>query len=356
MLAVQTVDCILLDLSIRDPGAEEACQRMKLAPGLRDVPLIMTASAEDRSVVVDGLGAGADDFIATASGLDVLKARVHAQLRRKQFEDENRRVREELLRSELQASEERAARNVAEARAAFAEELERKNRELEAFSYSVSHDLRSPLRSIDGFSLALLEEHSDVLDESGKDYLRRVRAAAQRMGELIDDLLQLSRVNSADLRRDQVSVSAVAQVVVDELRRKEPERKIDVTIAEGLTAEADSRLLRVLFENLLGNAWKFTMKTAEPRVEIGADPGSPGPVYFVRDNGAGFDMSYAKKLFTPFQRLHAEADFPGTGIGLATVRRIVDRHGGRVWAEGAPRRGATVFFTLPPASARVGPR
>jgi DNA-binding response OmpR family regulator len=346
LLAVQQVDCILLDLLMPGLSGQETCRRIKAA--VRDVPVVMLTALEDRSTMIDGLGAGADDYIQKSSEIEVLRARVRAQLRRKQFEDEHRRIREELLRRELEAAEARAARALAETRAALAAELERKNKELEAFSYSVSHDLRAPLRAIDGFSQALLEDYAGLLDERGRDYLGRVRGAAQRMGELIDDLLLLSRVSRAELRRGPVRLTETARAVAAELASKHPERSVAVEIAEGLVAEADGRLCRVLLENLLGNAWKFTAKTREARVEVGM----AGSAYFVRDNGAGFDMRYAEKLFAPFQRLHGEAEFPGTGIGLATVHRIVDRHGGRVWAEGAVGRGATLFFTLAPEMRR----
>jgi signal transduction histidine kinase len=225
--------------------------------------------------------------------------------------------------------------------------LEAVNAELEAFSYSVSHDLRAPLRHIDGFSQALLEDAADKLDSKGKNYLQRVRHAAQRMGELIDDLLELSRVGRAELRRDPVSLSDVGRAVAVSLRTSVPNRQVDVQIHDGLVATADSRLVRIVLENLLGNAWKFTANVAAARIELGAQGTNGDTVYFVRDNGAGFDMAYMDKLFRPFQRLHVETEFPGTGIGLATVHRIIDRHGGRVWATGAVGTGATVFFTLP---------
>ncbi|HUB07205.1 MAG TPA: response regulator [Myxococcales bacterium] len=355
LLALQSVDCILLDLVMPGLGGQETCRRIKAAPVVRDIPLVLLTAREDRAAMIEGFGAGADDYISKSSELDVLRARVRAQLRRKQFEDENRRIREDLLRSELEASEARGARQVAEARAALADELERKNRELEAFSYSVSHDLRAPLRSIDGFGRALVEDCADRLDERGRHHLDRIRAATQRMGELIDDLLALSRVSRSELRREPVKLSDVARSVMEELRRKEPERSATVELQDGLLVEADLRLVRILLENLLGNAWKFTAKKASPRIELGARVEFPGePHFFVRDNGAGFDMAYAGKLFSPFQRLHSDKEFPGTGIGLATVQRIVDRHGGRVWAEGAVGRGAAIFFTLP--SARSGGR
>ena len=346
LLAVQTVDCILLDLLMPGLGGHATCLCIKGAPVVRDIPLIVLTALEDRDAMIDSLGAGADDYISKSSDLDVLKARVRAQIRRKQFEDENRSIREQLLQRELEAAEARAARALAETRAALIQELESKNAELEAYSYSVSHDLRAPLRSIDGFSRALLEDQGSKLDERGHDQLRRVRAAAQRMGELIDDLLELSRVGRAQLRRQRVDVSSLAEEVAAELRRADPAREVEVLVERGLIAQADLGLLKVVLENLLGNAWKFTAKTAQARIEVRAitEGGTDG--FQVRDNGAGFDMTYADKLFRPFQRLHTETEFPGTGIGLATIRRVVERHGGRAWASGAVGGGAIFSFTV----------
>ena len=225
-------------------------------------------------------------------------------------------------------------------------ELAAVNKELEAFSYSVSHDLRALLRSIDGFSQALLEDCADKLDKQGKNYLHRVRAAAQRMGELIDDLLALSRVTRREMRHEMVNLSALAGIVAAELQQGQPERQVELIIAEGLTVNGDETLLRLVLENLLGNAWKFTSKQPKARVEFGATQYDGKPAYYVRDDGVGFDMAYVGKLFAPFQRLHSADEFPGTGIGLATVQRIINRHGGRVWAEGAVKRGATFYFTF----------
>lgn len=354
LLAVQSIDCVLLDLVMPGLGGRETCRRIKSTPPLRDVPLIMLTALDDRDAMIDGLLAGADDYVSKSSDLQVLKARVRAQIRRKQFEDEHRRMREDLLRSELDAAETRAARQLAQTKAALVEELERKNKELEAFSYSVSHDLRAPLRSIDGFSQALIEDYAQALDDRGRDYLRRVRAAAQRMGDLIDDLLELSKVSRAELQPSSTDLSAVAEFVAAELARRDPDRSMDLDIAPGLRAFADPRLLRIVLENLLGNAWKFTGKTDSPRIEVGVLEPGDSPVFFVRDNGAGFKMDYAHRLFSPFQRLHGASEFPGTGIGLATVARIVDRHGGRVWAEAAEGSGATIFFTFPQRTAADG--
>ncbi|MEO0968771.1 MAG: GAF domain-containing protein [Cyanobacteria bacterium J06639_18] len=228
-------------------------------------------------------------------------------------------------------------------------ELEVVNKELEAFSYSVSHDLRAPLRSIDGFSQALLEDYPDNLDLTGQDYLRRIRLATQRMGQLIDDLLKLSRVTRSEMHIESVNLSYLANKICTELQRNEPERQIELKIHTDLVAKGDIRLLQVLLDNLLNNAWKFTSKGTKAEIEFGEmSPKSDIPVYFVRDNGAGFEMTYANKLFAPFQRLHHMNEFPGNGIGLATVQRVVHRHGGRVWAEGTVEQGATFYFTLKP--------
>jgi signal transduction histidine kinase len=223
-------------------------------------------------------------------------------------------------------------------------ELEATNRELEAFSYSVSHDLRAPLRTIDGFSLALEEDYADMVGAEGKDYIGRVRAGVQRMGGLIDALLQLSRITRADITRETVDVTALAETVAAQLIEQTPEQKIEFTIEKGLSAEADAKLLRVAFENLFGNAIKFSSKKPETMVEFGWD--TARNAWFVRDNGAGFDMHYKDKLFGAFNRLHGDKDFKGSGIGLATVARVVRRHHGDIWAESTEGSGATFWFTL----------
>jgi PAS domain S-box-containing protein len=263
--------------------------------------------------------------MATPDGV-LVTAVVRDVTERRRIEDRVRRLNEDL------------ARRVAELAAV--------NKELEAFSYSVSHDLRAPLRSIDGFSQALIEEHAGPLDETALDYLRRIRAASQRMGELIDDLLDLSRVTRREMRHDDVDLSALAAGVMVELTKASPERLAEVRIAEGLRGFGDPALLRLALENLLGNAWKFTGRVSPARIEFGAQRDGDRLTYYVRDNGVGFDMAYADKLFGAFQRLHAAHEFSGTGIGLATVQRIVLRHGGQVWAQSAVGQGATFFFTL----------
>jgi signal transduction histidine kinase len=225
-------------------------------------------------------------------------------------------------------------------------ELAASNQELEAFSYSVSHDLRAPLRTIDGFSLALEEDFAEKLDAQGKDYISRVRNGVQRMGTLIDSLLQLSRVTRSDVQRELIDLSQLATLVFREIQASDPEREVNWIAQPGVIAEADPRLMRIAFENLVGNAWKFTARSPDATVTFGSSPQNGKTVYFLRDNGAGFDMAYVDRLFTAFQRLHGERDFKGSGIGLATVSRIIRRHHGSIWAEGEPGKGATFFFTL----------
>ena len=220
------------------------------------------------------------------------------------------------------------------------------NKEMESFSYSVSHDLRSPLRSIDGFSQALLEDYQDKLDEHGKEYLNRLRSASQKMGELIDGLLKLSRLTRSEMHQEIVDLSALAEEIITRFQETQPKRHTKFIIGNGLTARGDPQLLRVLLENLLGNAWKFTMKIPQAEIEFDKLNNGNGKTFFVKDNGAGFDMAYADKLFSAFQRLHDTTDFPGTGIGLATVQRIINRHGGSIRAEGVVDKGATFYFTL----------
>ncbi len=225
-------------------------------------------------------------------------------------------------------------------------QLAASNKELEAFSYSVSHDLRAPLRGIDGFSLALLEDYADRLDDEGKIHLQRIRAATQRMGLLIDDLLNLSRMTRAEIRKEVVNLSALAHSVAEVVQETLPERRIEFRIEDRLEARVDPNLMRVVLENLLGNACKFTSKRASACIEFGKTHCNGSSAYFVRDNGAGFDPAYANRLFGAFQRLHGTSEFPGTGIGLATVQRIIHRHGGKIWAEGAVEKGAVFYFTL----------
>jgi signal transduction histidine kinase len=220
------------------------------------------------------------------------------------------------------------------------------NRELEAFSYSVSHDLRGPLETINGYTHILVSRHGPRLDEEGREYLRQIRTASRRMAELIDDLLNLSRVSTTAMHKQRVDLAALARQIMQDLRRREPARQVEFIITECPAADGDPRLVQILLENLLRNAWKYTSGHSSARIEFGCERRGRGIVYFVRDDGAGFDPSRADRLFKPFQRLHSASEFPGTGIGLATVQRIIQRHGGDVWAEGKVGHGATFFFTL----------
>jgi len=245
---------------------------------------------------------------------------------------------EELLRTNAEL-EQRVREYAAKAEAA--------TKELEGFCYSVSHDLRAPLRSVDGFTHALIESSSEKLDPVGREYLQRVRAASQRMGQLIDDLLHLSRVGRREMHMQEVNVSDVAVAVSRDLQNADPARRVEVAITPELYGRGDERLLKIVLENLLGNAWKFTSRTAHARIEFGRETKDDRDAFYVRDNGAGFDMTYADKLFMPFARLHSANEFPGSGIGLSIVQRVINRHGGRLWAEGKPGAGATVWFALP---------
>ena len=260
-------------------------------------------------------------------------ARVEADLERNKVAEKSREL--ENLNAELdQRVQERTA------------ELAATNAELEAFSYSVSHDLRAPLRSIDGFSAALVEDYGETIDAEGKNYLNRIRSNSQTMADLIDGLLTLSRLTRTEMRRETVNLSDNAADIMLQMRERDPQRQVKVDIAPNLITQGDGRLLRNVLENLLGNSWKFTAKTENAHIEFGSLLQEGQTVYFVRDNGAGFDMTYANKLFGAFQRLHGAKEYEGTGIGLATVQRIVRRHGGRIWAEGQVGVGATFFFTL----------
>jgi light-regulated signal transduction histidine kinase (bacteriophytochrome) len=225
-------------------------------------------------------------------------------------------------------------------------QLEAANRELEAFAYAVSHDLRAPLRSMSGFSQILQENAPPGLDEKSRHYLQRIHDASQRMSSLIEDLLNLSRIGRSELTARSISLSQVAAEAAAAIRERHPTREVQLQITQGMEVDADARLLRIALENLLSNAWKYTSRNPQASVSVGVQTGEQGPVYFVRDNGVGFDMKYADKLFVPFQRLHPEAEFPGSGIGLVTVQRIIARHGGRIWADAKPDEGATFYFTL----------
>jgi two-component system sensor histidine kinase/response regulator len=332
---------ILLDVKMPEMDGFETAALIRQRDKSRHTPILfLTAADNSQNHAVRGYAVGAVDYLIKPVVPEFVRSKVavFVELAKKS----------ELLRRQtrLLAESEQAALELAETRAELVRDLEHKNRELESFSYAVSHDLRAPLRRIDSFSRAILESQSDKLDESGRRYLDRVREASQQMSQLIDDVLHLSRVTRADLREQDVDLSTLAGLILARLQESEPARKVEVKIRPGVIVTGDGQLLRIALENLFENAWKFTSKQAESRIEFGVTQASGEPTYFIRDNGAGFNMTYVDRLFGPFQRLHAQGDFPGSGIGLATVQRIIHRHGGRVWAEGLVGQGATFQFTL----------
>ncbi|MBW6435396.1 response regulator [Actinoplanes hulinensis] len=348
LLAAQPVDCIVLGFDDDMDLARESCHRLREVPTVRDTPLVMTGDDER---MLDCLAAGADDYVRQADVPEGLRVHVRAQIRRKQTHDEARRIREELMRRELDAAEERAARQLAETRAALVEELEWRNRELEAFSGSVSHDLRGPLQVISSFAEHMLEEEEETLGERTRHRLTRIHSAALRMADLVESLLILAQASRGELRRGRFDLTATARQVIGDVTAREPERRVTFQVDEEMVADADEGLVRVVLENLIANAVKFSRKVERPVVEVGCENGR----YFVRDNGAGFPAEQAGELFRPFARLHDAREFPGTGIGLTTVHRAVERHGGEIWAESGEGRGATFWFTLPPALGPDGP-
>lgn len=290
------------------------------------------ASEDEVGVLADAFNAMLAEIDKRTSELETANAALAGQVA------ERERAEQEVLRLNAELEDRVRDRTV---------QLQTVNQELEAFSYSVSHDLRAPLRAIAGFSQALVEDFPDDAPEEARRYLSRILAGTRHMGQLIDGLLELSRVSRTPLQRQELDLTDLANGVVDELQQQEPRPELVATVWDGMRAFADPRLLRAVYANLVGNAWKFTANTQRPRIEVGSlRDREGGLVYFVRDNGAGFDMAYADKLFKAFQRLHAGNDYKGTGIGLATVQRIVRRHGGRIWADGQVGRGATFHFTL----------
>ncbi|MET0416519.1 MAG: response regulator, partial [Actinoplanes sp.] len=344
LLAAQPVDCIVLGLGLAGDLGRDACRRIKDVPVIGETPIVMTGEDDDDMLAC--LAAGADDYVRAGSGAEALRAHVRTQIRRKQSSDEGRRIREELMRRELDAAEERAARQLAETRAALVEELEWRNRELEAFSGSVSHDLRGPLQVISSFAEHMLDDEEEPLSAEARRRLGRIQAAAGRMADLVESLLILARASRGELRRTSFDLTATTWQVIGEVEARDPDRKVAFTVQEAMSADADEGLVAVILENLINNAVKFTSKIEHAAVEIGHTARG----FFVRDNGAGFPGGKSGELFRPFARLHKAEEFPGTGIGLTTVHRAVERHGGEIWAEGEDGRGATFWFTLPPAT------
>ncbi len=332
--AANPPDLIVTDMMMPLVSGEELVRTLRANPALDSTPIVVLTARSDEALRLRALRSGAQDFITKPFSVEELRARLGNLLSMKRAEERVRRLGESL-----------AERN--RALEALTAELKASNSELEAFSFSVAHDLRAPLRSIVGFSAAVLEDCGDALGDEGRADLGRVRSAATRMEALIDDLLALSRVSREGLQRERVDLSREARAIVARLRESDPSRVTELEITPGLVVDGDPRWLRVALENLLNNAWKFSARRSITRVEVGC---TADGAYFVRDHGAGFDMAYADRLFRPFQRLHAGREFEGTGVGLATVLRIVTRHGGRIWAESAVGEGATFFFTLARAS------
>lgn len=318
---------ILLDVQMPEMDGFETAALIRQRKKTEHTPIIfVTAISQSDQHVAAGYALGAVDYIFKPVVPEILRSKVSVFV---ELHKQNHQIRE--------------LNRVLQSRAA---ELEMANRELEAFAYSVSHDLGAPLRSIEGFVRAIEEECGGVLDAKAKNYLERVHGAAKRMSELIRDLLEMSRVTRSEMQCRQFNLSEIARDVVEALKEANPERKLDFHAPAMLSAFGDARLLRIVLENLLGNAFKFTAKKPVARIELGSIYANGVLTYFVRDNGAGFDMAFANKLFGPFQRLHRFEDFPGTGVGLATVQRIIRRHGGEIWVEAGVDKGATFFFTL----------
>jgi hypothetical protein len=346
---------ILLDVQMPGMDGFETAAMIRERERSRHTPIIfLTALGRSQWHIFKGYEVGAVDYLVKPLVPEILKSKVavfvdlfrmseEVKRQKARLEEANRRLEEEIV--ERRRAEEETLRLNRELEIKVSE-LTVVNHELESFSYSVSHDLRAPLRGIDGFSQMLLKKYSSCLDEKGRDYLNRVRDNAQRMGQLIDDLLKLSRITRVEMEKADVDLSLVARSIAQELKRRGPNRQVEFIVEEGARAVGDARLLKTAMENLLGNAWKYTARREKARVEFGAMKKDGEQVFFVRDDGAGFDMAYAHKLFDAFQRLHSDEQFEGTGIGLSIVQRIIHRHGGRVWAEGAIDQGATFYFTL----------
>ncbi|WP_137940101.1 response regulator [Chitinivorax sp. B] len=313
--ALMLPQLILLDVMMPGMDGFETCRRLKQNETTSAIPVIFLTALAATDEKLNGFRAGGVDYLSKPIQQDELLARIHTHLRL----------------SDL------------------TQQLRRANEELEAFSYSVSHDLRAPLRAIDGFSDQLLDEYGQVLDEEGRFYLSRIRHGAQRMSNLIDDLLNLSRVGTATLNMVPVNLSELANNIVAELASANPQRTVSVTISPNLLARGDLRLLQIALQNLLNNAWKYTAKRTDAQVIFSQFEQAGHNGFYIQDNGVGFDMAYASKLFKAFQRLHADSEFEGTGVGLTIVRRIIERHGGEIWVEAAVDQGATFYFTLPDA-------
>jgi signal transduction histidine kinase len=319
-------DAIITDIMMPERSGPDLIRILRQDEALANTPILVITAKADDNLRVALLRSGANDYLTKPFAVEELHVKIGNLVRVKLATEKDQR-----LRADLQQSNAR---------------LEETNREMEAFAYSVSHDLRAPLRSIAGFGDILMRDYAPGLDARAADCIRRMSAATERMGQLIDDLLNLSRITRTELRREPADLSAIAANAMRDLQMPEPERSVEVRIRPGLSANVDPRLMRIVFDNLLGNTWKFTRKRQDACIEFSMEHRNGEDVYWVRDNGAGFDMEYADNLFVPFQRLHRTGEFPGTGIGLAIVQRIVHRHGGRIWATGQVNAGAVLYFTL----------
>ncbi len=347
--AIEQVEYALPDLILLDvlmPGIDgfETCSRLKSNQTTKDIPVIFMTALSDAEDKVKGFSVGGVDYVTKPIQQAEVLARVttHLSIRnlQQQLQQQNDRLQQEIcdrIKIEQQLQKRTA-------------QIETANQELEAFSYSVAHDLRNPITSINGYIWVLQEEYAYLLDEDGKHYLERVLVATERMEQLIDDILRLSQVTRSKMQFDTVDLSQIAREIAISLRQTANEREVEFIIAEGVVAQGDEPLLKIVLENLLGNAWKYTRNKPRARIEFGVlEPEihtESSRQYFVRDDGAGFDMGKADKLFTAFCRLHGKNEFEGTGIGLATVQRIIHRHGGQIWADGEVNQGATFYFTL----------
>jgi signal transduction histidine kinase len=339
-------DLVLSDVMMPQLDGFGLLAALRSDPRTQTIPVILVSARAGAEAAIDGIDAGADDYLIKPFAARELIARVrtHVELGRTRRGWAAELARTNTMLATTNAELARTNHELVRAN----QELSRSNAELEAFSYSVSHDLRSPLRAIDAFTQILIED-SDDMDAGRRSFLNKVKSSGQRMRAIIDDLLSLARVGKAELRREQIDLSAIAHRIVRDLRQRDPARLVEVDVSDGMVTRADGRLVAIALENLLSNAWKFTCKRSPARIAMHCEDGS---VFAVRDNGAGFDMTQSAQMFEPFQRLHASDEFEGTGIGLSIVRRIVERHGGQVWAHGETGQGATVRFTLAAASSQ----
>lgn len=318
---------VLLDIQMPEMDGFETADWIRKRERSHDTPIIfLTAFSREDKQIFKGYQIGGVDYIIKPFNPDILRWKVSVFVDLYKKTEKIKRQYEEIEK--------------------LNQKLELSNKELEAFSYSVSHDLRAPLRHINGFSQALIEDCSESLNAQGKSCLKQIIDSTKRMNILIDDLLKLSRITRSEMTFEMVDLSELVRSITTELQKNQPERHVEFSIEDGINVKGDKQLLGIALENLLGNAWKFTGKLVQTKIEFGISQQEDKPAYFVRDNGAGFDINFVNKIFNPFQRLHKASEFPGTGIGLSIVQRIIHRHGGQIWAEGRINEGATFYFTL----------